>query len=117
MLNTLELVLILLATAVLAVMLWFVLGYAFYCSLYGAAGSLATRLADVQNVSFPVQIPLLVAYFLSFSALFSGDAPSYLRVMAFFPPTALASALRSSLPLTGTTATVSVPSTEVMRVL
>jgi ABC-2 type transport system permease protein len=75
-------------TGLLVALLWFVLGYLFYCSLYAAGGSLASRTEDAQNIGFPLQIPLLIAYFASFSALFSGSVNPVIRVMAFLPPTA-----------------------------
>lgn len=67
---------------------WFLLGYAFYCSAYGAIGSLVSRQEDAQNASFPVQLPLLVAYFTSFSVVLGNDVSPLVRVFAFLPPTA-----------------------------
>ena len=67
---------------------WFVLGYAFYCSVYGAAGSLISRQEEAQNVAFPLQLPLLLAYFTSFSALTGDRASGLVRVLSFLPPTA-----------------------------
>jgi ABC-2 type transport system permease protein len=67
--------------------LWMVLGYAFYCTAFAAAGSLISRSSDAMNVSFPIVIPLIVAYALSFSVLF-GSASSFYHVLAYLPPTA-----------------------------
>jgi ABC-2 type transport system permease protein len=67
--------------------LWFVLGYAFYCTAFAAVGSLLSRSSDAANVSFPVVIPLVVAYAISFSVLF-GHVSTFYRVLAFLPPTA-----------------------------
>jgi ABC-2 type transport system permease protein len=67
--------------------LWFVLGYAFYCTAFAAAGSLLSRSSDAANVSFPLAIPLIAAYGISFSVLF-GDVTTFYRVLAFLPPTA-----------------------------
>ena len=69
-------------------LLWFVLGYIFYCSLYAAGGSLASRVEDAQNIGFPLQLPLLIAYFASFPALLAGTANPVVNVLAYFPPTA-----------------------------
>lgn len=66
---------------------WFVLGYAFYSSLYGAAGALVGRQEEVQNVAFPIALPLLVAYIAAFSALF-GEVSPFVKVLSFLPPTA-----------------------------
>ena len=66
---------------------WFVLGYAFYSSLYGAGGALVGRQEEVQNVAFPIALPLLVAYLAAFSALF-GQVSPFVTVLSFLPPTA-----------------------------
>ncbi|MGH9128131.1 MAG: ABC transporter permease [Acidimicrobiales bacterium] len=67
--------------------MWFVIGYAFYCSAFAAAGSLVNRQADVYNIVFPILIPLILAYVLSYTAVF-GSVNVLDRVLAFLPPTA-----------------------------
>jgi ABC-2 type transport system permease protein len=66
---------------------WFLLGYALYCSAYAAAGSLVSRVEDAQSAAFPIMLPLLFGYIVSFSA--AGGATTLLWVLAFFPPTAV----------------------------
>jgi ABC-2 type transport system permease protein len=68
--------------------IFFVLGYAFYCTAYAAAGSLVSRQSDVNSVVFPVQIPLIVAYALSYTVIYANGASAFYRVLAFLPPTA-----------------------------
>ena len=65
-------------------LVWFVLGYALYCSAYAAAGSLVSRVEDAQGVAFPIMLPLLFGYIVSFSA--AGGASTLLWVLAFIPP-------------------------------
>ncbi|MGH9102572.1 MAG: ABC transporter permease, partial [Acidimicrobiales bacterium] len=67
--------------------IWFVLGYAFYCSAFAAAGSLITRQADSYNATLPLQVPLILSYLVSFSTAF-GNVNVLARVLAFLPPTA-----------------------------
>jgi ABC-2 type transport system permease protein len=67
--------------------IWAVLGYALYCTAFAAAGSLITREADASNVTFPIVIPLIVAYAMSFSAIF-GDPSGFFKVLAYIPVTA-----------------------------
>ncbi|MEW6059108.1 MAG: ABC transporter permease [Actinomycetota bacterium] len=69
------------------VVLWFVLGYAFYSVVYAATGALASRQEDAQSVSVPVTMLSLGAYFLSFVAMESPDG-LLARVCSFLPPTA-----------------------------
>lgn len=66
---------------------WFVLGYAFYATVFGALGSLASRTEDTQSVAGPVTTGMLVAYFVSFATIGSPDA-TWARVVSFLPPTA-----------------------------
>ncbi|MGI9031026.1 MAG: ABC transporter permease, partial [Ilumatobacteraceae bacterium] len=66
---------------------WFLLGYALYCTALAAAGSLCARVEDAQGASFPILLPLLFAYLVSFSAV--DGANTLLWVLAFIPPTAV----------------------------
>ena len=66
---------------------WFILGYALYCSAFAAAGSLCARVEDAQGASFPIMLPLLFAYIVSFSA--ASGPNTLLWVLAFIPPTAV----------------------------
>ena len=73
---------------VASVLCWTVLGYAFYCWVYAAGGALAERQEHVQSVAFPLQLPILVGYIASISALGATSTPLFVRVLAFLPPTA-----------------------------
>ncbi len=73
---------------VLAGGLWLILGYAFYCTAYAAAGSLITRQADAYNASLPLQIPLLLAYVLAYTVLYAPSVNWFYHVLAFIPFTA-----------------------------
>jgi ABC-2 type transport system permease protein len=68
--------------------LWLVLGYAVHCTAFAAAGSMITRESDASNVTFPVVLPLLLAYMLSFGTIFGGSPSTLFRVLAYVPPTA-----------------------------
>jgi ABC-2 type transport system permease protein len=67
---------------------WFVLGYGLYSWAYAAVGSTVSRQADAQNAAFPLTIPVLVGYISVTSLLSGGDPSSFVRVIAFLPPTA-----------------------------
>jgi ABC-2 type transport system permease protein len=66
---------------------WFVLGYALYATLYGAAGSLASRTEDAQTVGGPVIAVLIAGYFVSFAAVGSPET-TWAQLVALFPLTA-----------------------------
>jgi ABC-2 type transport system permease protein len=65
-----------------------VLGYAFYCTAFAAAGSLVSRQSDVGTVVLPVQLPLIVAYALSYTVIYANGANTFYHVLGFLPPTA-----------------------------
>jgi ABC-2 type transport system permease protein len=75
-------------SVVLAGALWLVLGYAFYCTAYAAAGSLITRQADAYNASLPLQLPLILAYVLAYTVLYASGVNWFYHVLAFVPFTA-----------------------------
>lgn len=65
-----------------------VVGYAFYCTAFAAAGSLASRQSDVNATIMPVQLPLIIAYALSYTVLYANGANAFYHVLGFLPPTA-----------------------------
>jgi ABC-2 type transport system permease protein len=75
-------------TEVLATLVWVVLGYAFYSWTYAAAGSLAERMEHVQSLAFPVQLPMLLGYISSLTAVGSSTPSTFVQVLAYLPPTA-----------------------------
>jgi ABC-2 type transport system permease protein len=64
-----------------------VLGYALYATVYGALGSLGSRVEDAQAVAGPVTVVMMVAYFASFATI--GQPGSvFARAISYFPLTA-----------------------------
>jgi ABC-2 type transport system permease protein len=74
--------------ALAAELCWLVLGYAFYCWLYAAAGSTAERQDQVQTLALPLSIPILIGYIYSLTVASSGSPSTLFRVFAYLPPTA-----------------------------
>lgn len=71
-----------------AALVWLVLGYAFYCWLYAAAGSMAERQDQVQSLAIPLSLPLIAGYIIGITAASSENAHLYVKVLAYLPPTA-----------------------------
>ena len=68
-------------------LVWFVLGYTLYATVYGALGSLGSRVEDAQAVAGPVTAVMMVAYFASFATI--GEPSSvFARAISYFPLTA-----------------------------
>jgi len=70
---------------------WFILGFAFYATLFAAAGSLVTRMEELQNVIVPINLTILVSFFISIGAL--QDPNGRLQVIASLLPTSSALAM------------------------
>ena len=73
---------------VVSTLVWLVLGYGFYCWVYAAAGSLAERQDQVQTLAFPLSVPIIFGYVISITAISSGTASAFFKVLAYLPPTA-----------------------------
>ncbi len=66
---------------------WFVLGYALYATVFGTLGSLASRTEDASSVTGPVTIVLVLAFVVSFTAIGSAGT-TWARLVSWFPLTA-----------------------------
>src|ERR1019366_10232436 len=64
-------------------LVWLVLGYAFYCWVYAAGGSLAERQDQVQSLAFPLSPPIIFGYVISLTALGSGSPSGFFKVLAY----------------------------------
>jgi ABC-2 type transport system permease protein len=66
---------------------WFLLGYALYATVFGTLGSLASRTEDASSVTGPVTIVLVVAFMVSFATIGSA-ATTWAQLVSWFPLTA-----------------------------
>jgi ABC-2 type transport system permease protein len=66
---------------------WFVLGFAWYAYAMAAAGALVARQEEVQFVSLPIGMPLVVGFLLTYVAIATPQA-LWIRVVSFLPPLA-----------------------------
>ncbi len=91
---------------ILSLLLWFLLGYAFYSCAYAAVGSLVSRTEDAQAVAQPINMLLILAYGAGFYTAFNPDG-ALARVAAIVPFTSpIAMPVRAAL---GHTAAWEVP--------
>jgi ABC-2 type transport system permease protein len=73
-------------SVVMTILVWFVLGFAFYAAGYAVAGSLVSNNEDAQNASFPLTLVLLAGYFVATSALGSGGDNVLVQILSIVPP-------------------------------
>lgn len=67
-----------------ALVVWFVLGYAVYSVIFAAVGALVSRMEDAQSAAFPITMIAVVGFLISFRVL---DEPggTLARIVTFVP--------------------------------
>ncbi len=70
-----------------AVLMWFVLGYALYSCAFAAAGASASRPEEAGVVAGPLNVAIILAYFVGVRVLNTPD-DTFSRVVSFIPPLA-----------------------------
>jgi ABC-2 type transport system permease protein len=71
-----------------SVLLWFLLGYAFYSSMFAVAGAIVSRQEELQNTATPLNLLMLASFFVAFTASVGGGDTTLARVSTFLPPVA-----------------------------
>jgi len=75
-------------TAVVQLLTWFLLGFAFYATAMGFLGSLASRVEEASNASMPVTMTATACYLVSILLVSQEPDGILARVLTFFPPAA-----------------------------
>ena len=73
---------------IISTLVWLVLGYAFYCWVYAAAGSMTSRQDQVQSLALPLSLPIIFGYIMALTTASSGTPSTLFDVLAYLPPTA-----------------------------
>jgi len=76
------------AATIASVLLWFLLGYGFYSSLFAVAGAIVSRQEEVQNTTTPLNLLLVGSFFVAFSTSLGNTDTTLSKVTSFLPPTA-----------------------------
>ncbi|MDQ3127265.1 MAG: ABC transporter permease [Chloroflexota bacterium] len=74
--------------ALVNLLIWFVLGYAFYSTALGVLGALASRMEEASNASSPVSFIAMAGYFFSLLVALDDPAGTAARIATFVPPVA-----------------------------
>lgn len=75
------------STAVINLLLWFVIGFLLYAVLFGAAGSLVSRMEDANTIAMPMSMAAVAGFFVSIATLNDPDGTVAL-IGTFVPITA-----------------------------
>jgi ABC-2 type transport system permease protein len=70
------------------VLLWFVLGYAFYASLFAVAGAVVSRQEELQNSTTPLTLVLVASFFVAITSAFGSSTTPLAMVCTYLPMTA-----------------------------
>jgi ABC-2 type transport system permease protein len=73
-------------SAIGMLLLWFVLGYAFYSTALGVLGALASRMEEASNASSPVSFIAMAGYFFSLLVALNDPGGTAARIATFIPP-------------------------------
>jgi ABC-2 type transport system permease protein len=72
-------------TALVAAVIWYLLGFFLYASVYAAAGSMVSRQEELQSLVAPIMFPLLMPFIFAVSVL-PGDPRNTLATILSFVP-------------------------------
>jgi ABC-2 type transport system permease protein len=75
-------------SAISMLLLWFVLGYAFYSTALGVLGALASRMEEASNASSPISFIAMGAYFFSLLVALNDPDGTAAQIATFIPPVA-----------------------------
>ena len=74
--------------AVIQLLIWFVLGFAFYSTALGFLGSLASRVDEASNASLPVTMTATLSYLVAILVVTQEPNGVVANIMTFLPPSA-----------------------------
>ena len=69
-------------------LLWFVLGYVLYATVFAVLGALASRMEEASNVTTPVSFLAMGSYFLSVLVVLNDPSGLVARIASMVPPVA-----------------------------
>jgi ABC-2 type transport system permease protein len=75
-----------LAPTIVSVVVWYLLGFALYATIYAALGSLVSRQEDTQSVLSPMTVVVLLGFVVGFNLLTSDPRGTGITVLSLLPP-------------------------------
>jgi ABC-2 type transport system permease protein len=71
---------------VVAGLFWYLIGFFFYATIFGAVGSLVSRQEETQSVLTPVTMVIVIGFIFAINLLISNSDSTLTTVMAILPP-------------------------------
>ncbi len=66
--------------------IFFILGFAIYSFLYGAVGSMATKVEDINTTAMPITFLFIIAFMIVITGMTSGNVDSTIMIVASYFP-------------------------------
>ncbi|MDQ2965269.1 MAG: ABC transporter permease [Chloroflexota bacterium] len=74
--------------ALVQLVIWFILGYTLYSTLFAVLGALASRMEEATNATMPVQFLAMGSYFVALLVVINDPDGTVARIASLFPPAA-----------------------------
>jgi ABC-2 type transport system permease protein len=74
--------------ALAQLILWFILGYTLYATLFAVLGALASRMEEASTATMPIQFLAMGSYFLALLVVINDPDGVVARIASLFPPAA-----------------------------
>ncbi|SMD13466.1 ABC transporter permease [Kibdelosporangium aridum] len=71
---------------VIAGLFWYLIGFFFYATIFGAVGSLVSRQEETQSVLTPVTMVIVIGFIFAINLLISNSDSTLTTIMAILPP-------------------------------
>jgi ABC-2 type transport system permease protein len=74
--------------ALVQLVVWFILGYTLYATLFAVLGALASRMEEASTATMPIQFLAMGSYFLALLVVINDPDGTVARIASLFPPAA-----------------------------
>jgi ABC-2 type transport system permease protein len=74
--------------ALVQLVVWFILGYTLYSTLFAVLGALASRMEEASNATMPIQFLAMGSYFVALLVVINDPSGVVARIASLFPPAA-----------------------------
>jgi ABC-2 type transport system permease protein len=74
--------------ALVQLVVWFILGYTLYATLFAVLGALASRMEEASTATMPIQFLAMGSYFLALLVVVNDPDGTVARIASLFPPAA-----------------------------
>ena len=74
--------------ALIQLVIWFILGYTLYSTMFAVLGALASRMEEASNATMPIQFLAMGSYFIALLVVINDPSGTVARIATLIPPAA-----------------------------